>query len=86
MLQDRPELDVHLRIPWDTFWVLTSSRVVSGMGGVSGILPSEILVHLQWLGIREHTLQDILFRQVLAMDGVYLKWQSDKAEQRRNTK
>ena len=51
------------------------------MGGVSGILLSEILVYLNWMDITDAETQQVIMSQLFALDNVYIKYHHEQSSQ-----
>ena len=66
--------------------MLSRSRQTSGMGGASGLLPSEIIAYLSWAGVQDRDDQDVCFSYILALDGAYLKHLSDELKKKEQTR
>lgn len=83
-LSTRPELDSHLVLVWEGFWLLSRSRVHGDMGSLSGILFSECVAYVTWLGL-DREMQDRFLHLLAALDGAYLTYcraQQQKAQKK----
>lgn len=78
-LRSRPRLKPWVADYYKAFQILSSSRPI-GMGAVGAIPVSEMAAYLGLFGVRDREERETFIKMMQALDSVYLKHMSKRAE------
>ena len=77
-LKERPELPRHLHAIWSGFWIASPSRPI-GMGGVGGVLLTEVEAVMRLYRIEDWSAQMDFMQLIKGLDHAYLDFQAEKS-------